>query len=270
MFSLKNWLCVLAVIGSGSVFLGLDVCSYFNTTTKKISQNIKGSVPIQFEIDRAKNMLDSILPEIKENMALIAEEEVKVLQLQNEIDTLDGKMQTTKEEMLILKSDLEENPDNQTFVYGGRKYTRSQVETDLSKRLKNHQLDQVNLENKLKILGIKQTNLVTARSQLQAYLNNQKELEVAIEQLQSRLKMVELAKSTTPYSFDESQLGKIKELVSDLNSRVAVEEQYVNNTNQFQNDIVLTENDNTKNKDIVFKVSDYLEASAKKTDTEEK
>ena len=47
-----------------------------------------------------------------------------------------------------------------------------------------------------------------------------RQLEVDIENLEARKKMVEVAQTTSNYQFDDSQLGQVKELVTDLRTRL--------------------------------------------------
>ena len=51
-----------------------------------------------------------------------------------------------------------------------------------------------------------------------------RQLEVDVENLEARLKMVEVAQTASNYQFDDSQLGRVKELIGDLRSRLSVEE----------------------------------------------
>src|SRR6185436_20887792 len=64
-----------------------------------------------------------------------------------------------------------------------------------------------------------------------------RQLEVDVENLQARLKMVEVAQTTSNCSFDDSYLGHVKELVSDLQTRINVEEKMLHVEGSLQTEI---------------------------------
>ena len=51
-----------------------------------------------------------------------------------------------------------------------------------------------------------------------------RKLEVDVEHLEARLKMVEAAQTTSDYAFDDSRLSRVKELITDLRTRLDVAE----------------------------------------------
>ena len=68
-------------------------------------------------------------------------------------------------------------------------------------------------------------------------LAQKRQLEVQVENLQARVKMVEVAQTTSNCSFDDSQLGHVKELVSDLQTRINVEEKMLHVEGSLQTEI---------------------------------
>ena len=76
------------LIGMGVlVFLGLlfgrDGLSHLKTSVGWVRQSVHDSVPVEFEISRARQMIKDLDPEIHRNMHLIAKEEVEVKHLRN-------------------------------------------------------------------------------------------------------------------------------------------------------------------------------------------
>ena len=74
---------VVAVLAT--LAFGRDVFSYVKTFGCSARDAIKSEVPIGFEIDRARDMVANLLPEIRNCMHVIAEEEVNVEHLSKEI-----------------------------------------------------------------------------------------------------------------------------------------------------------------------------------------
>ena len=48
------------------------------------------------------------------------------------------------------------------------------------------------------------------------------QLEIDVENLEARLKMVEVAQTTSEFNFDDSHLARTRELVSDIHTRIEV------------------------------------------------
>ena len=57
---------------------------------------------------------------------------------------------------------------------------------------------------------------------------SKRQLQVEIENLEARCQMIAAAKATSNYQFDDSRLGRVKELVAGLRSRLEVSEKLVN------------------------------------------
>ena len=64
--------------------------SHVLTTIGMVKQTVKESVPVDFEIDRARKMITDLAPEIRRNMHLIAKEEVEVERLAAQVETAGG------------------------------------------------------------------------------------------------------------------------------------------------------------------------------------
>ena len=67
--------------------------------------------------------------------------------------------------------------------------------------------------------------------------------------------MVEVAQTTSQYKFDDSQLGRVKELVQNLKTRLDVESKVVNAENEFQGEIPL---EKASPQNIVDQVGEYF------------
>jgi hypothetical protein len=101
----------------------------------------------------------------------------------------------------------------------------------------------------------RQRSLEAARQKLEGMLAAKRQLEVDVEHLEARLKMVEAAQTTSDYKFDDSQLSRAKELVSDLRTRLDVAEKLVNTEDYLRDEIPLTE---SAPENIVEEVTEYL------------
>jgi predicted nuclease with TOPRIM domain len=97
--------------------------------------------------------------------------------------------------------------------------------------------------------------LDASREKLEATLAAKRQLEAEVEQLEARMQMIAAAKATSEYQFDESQLGRVKELVENLRTRLDVDEHLVEAQSNYHDEIPL---DETAPEDIVDQVTEYL------------
>lgn len=251
----------------GGVVLGLVVLfhvtnakSYVRTTASCVQDSVKDSIPIEFQLKRARTMVHDIVPEVRKNMHIIAREEVEVERLASQIEAAEKKAAKEKGEMMRLKSDLEK--DEEAYTYSGRVYTVSEVKKDLSNRLKRFQTNDATLESLRAIYDAREKSLQAARQKLENMLASRSQLLVEIENLEARLQMVSASEAGNKYHFDDTNLGRVKELVSDLRTRLSVAERLVNAENEFHEEIPL---EDEAPEDIVDRVAEYFGESAENT-----
>ncbi|RCS40542.1 hypothetical protein DTL42_24520 [Bremerella cremea] len=241
-----------AAVLAGLVF-GTDAYSYISTTASRLGDNVKNSVPVEFELDRARKMITDLTPEIRRNMHLIAKEEVEVEKLQSRVGDLEKKLASSKTDIVRLKSDLDSG--STYFTYAGHEYSRSAVQTDLAgrfERFKTQDATRVKLES---ILRARQQGLEAARAKLDGMLTARRQLEVDVENLEARQKMVEVAQTSSKFAFDDSQLSKTKRLIDDIRTRIDVAERMVDVDGELAGEIPLDEPTHT---DIGDEVASYF------------
>ncbi len=87
---IMRWLKWSAALAAGLLVLGVlvfgtDLPSYITSSTRQVRTAVKESVPIEFELQRARDLLEAMLPEIQAKIRLIAHEEVEVAALKQDI-----------------------------------------------------------------------------------------------------------------------------------------------------------------------------------------
>jgi phage shock protein A len=243
------------VIGAAVVLLGvLFGRSHVRTAVGMAKQAVKENVPVQFEIKRAREMIRGLVPEIEKNMHLIAREETEVAKLEKQVANSEEQLAKDRESILRLKNDL--STGTEVFVYAGRNYSAKQVKDDLTHRFDQFKTREATTDNLRKILSARQTSLTAAREKLESMLAAKRTLEVDVENLEARQKMVEVAQTTSDFNFDDSQLARTKELISEIGDRIEVAERLVNADTHFHDRIPLEEPGTDR--DIASEVADYF------------
>ena len=229
-----------AAIGVGMLVFGMDVFSYVSTSAKKIQSEVKSSVPMDFEIERARTMVAELIPDIQKNMHVIAQEEVNVEELRNEISGTEQNMAVERQRLLSLRRDLENRSEK--FVYaGGRTATGTDVRTELSRRFSRFQTAEATLKAKRQMLEARERSLAAAREKLEGMLAAKRDLEVQVQNLEARLKVVQAAQTTSEFQFDDSQLARCKKLVQELRKRLDVAQRIVEQDGRLVEHLVMEE-----------------------------
>lgn len=260
--ALAGLLCTLLL---GFCAFGPDFISYVVTGARQTTAAVKSKIPVEFEIQRAKDLLAQLTPEIQRNQTNIAHEEIGLANLQEQIATLEDRQERDQSQMMVLKNDLQAKPDDLRFVYVGRTYSRSQVETDLANRFSRFQINENQLDVLKKTSEIRHKALEAAKTKLQDYSAKRNELLVQIQQLESRQNLIAIAKSTSKCEINDSQLGQLCKTIDEVKSRLDVEERLLDVpdlTNEVQLDAPKSSTEN-----IAKQVDDYFNSGAESVAT---
>ena len=248
----------LVVVGGGVVLggillFGTSAISYVKTSAGYMSDAVKESVPVEFQVDRARGMIQDLVPEVKKNMHVIAKEEVEVQRLDEQIAGCEKQLAKEKEQLLKLKADVASGKDS--FKYGNRSYTAEEVRSDLANRFDRYKTGEATLASLKEIRNAREKSLSAARQKLEGMLASKRQLQVEVENLEARVQMVAAAKATSNYQFDDSRLGQVKELVSGLRNRLEVAEKLVNAEVNYQDEIPV---DKAAPENIVEQVTEHF------------
>ena len=252
------------LIGMGVlVFLGLlfgrDGLSNLKTSVGWVRQSVHDSVPVEFEISRARQMIKDLDPEIHRNMHLIAKEEVEVKHLREQLQKAESQLAKNRSDIERLTADLKRRDSN--YVYCSQTYTAKQVENDLTRRFEQYKVKEVTLDKLTQVLAARERGLEAGREKLKAMQAAKGQLEVDVANLDARLEMVKVAQSTSEFNFDDSRLSRTKELMRDISTRIDVAEKLVSADTSSIGQINLDEE--KTNADIADQVTAYFEASHK-------
>lgn len=246
MFGLVGTLGVAGLASTGA-------WSYVRTGYTTASETVRGSVPIEWEIKRARQMIADLKPEIARNLHVVAREEVGVKNLAEQIATKEEQLTKSKTEIMRLSSDLESG--SVRFVYAGRSYSGDQVREDLSNRFKQFKVSEQTTNKLAQVLAAREKNLDAARRKLDEMLAAKRELEVEVESLQARLTMVEVAQTSNPVSIDDSHLSGTRQLLESIRTRIDVAERLVDSEGVVSGTIQL---EDPASPELLSEIADYF------------
>lgn len=210
-----------AALSAGALYLafGTHAPSYVRTAFHKVRHTAKDSVPIQFEIDRAKEDIAALEPAILNNREELARGEVDVEHLKSEIDTVKGNLASEKQAMITLRESLS---SGDMKLAGHVSYTAIEVKTELANRLDHYRNVSKILDEKETTLKARDKAVIGARQKLTEMANQKRALATKLESIQARLQAIEATQEKNEFTFDDSALARAKQTVSDLERRLEV------------------------------------------------
>ncbi len=153
-----------------------------------------------------------------------------------------------------LKTDLSGKQD--VFQYAGRSYTADEVRIDLANRFERYKTGDATLASlQADSIRAAEEPRCAARQKLEGMLAAKRQLQVDVENLEARMQMIAAAKTTSQFQFDDSRLGRVKELISDLRTRLDVADKLITAESNFCDEIPL---DKAAPENIVDQVTEYF------------
>jgi len=224
-----------AALSAGALFLvfGTSAPSYVKTAFHKVRHNVKGQVPIQFEIDRAREEIASLEPAILNNREELARAEVDVEHLESEITTVKNNLSGEYKAMASLRESLS---TGDLKLAGRVSFTADEVKVDLANRLDHYRNVTKILVEKETTLKARQKAVMAARQKLTEMANQKRILGTKLESIQARLQTIEATQDKNEFNFDDSALSRAKQSVSDLERRLEVKARVAEMEGHFSGD----------------------------------
>jgi hypothetical protein len=244
----------------GGLLFGKDVVSYVRSSAKSVRTVVKDSVPIDFELRRARDLIEEIIPEMHANIRLIAQEEVEVAALN--VDISKSEKSVKEEELRIAKlRDALAKPQAQ-YCFGSREYPRSYVKEDLAHRFERFKESELVLAGKRRLLVTRENSLHAAMQLLERTRARKRMLEDKIESLASQHRLIKAASIGSQIQVDNSKLAQTEKLIAQIKKRLDVAERVLAHESQFVQTIPV---DAVVEEDLLTQVDEYFQAKEQQT-----
>jgi hypothetical protein len=213
---------VLAVAASaaGIFFFGTDALSYVTSSGRMIKKAVKESVPVEFEIKRARDMLDQLIPEMHANLKIVAEEEVEVASLERELERERKSIAGERVKIQSLREGI--SGGAATYTTASRTYSRAQVIDELSRRFEHFRTAEQVLAGKERLLESRRAALDAAIQKLEKTRLARIDLAAQIESLEAQFRLVQAQSAGNGFRVEETKLAQTERLLGDLRKRLEV------------------------------------------------
>lgn len=251
----KSLIAAFVVIVLGSFVLGRDTWSYVSTSVRSMRQAVKREVPLEFELQRARDMVAQLDAEVRKCLHVVAEEEVNIDDLKQELETQVSQHAQQKAQILVQRQDLEAK--QATYTYGGKIYSVSEVQSDLADRFSRYQTVEETLNSRRKILASRQAALDAGRKKLDTLLDAKERLLVDIESLDARLMTLQAAEMASTVDVNDSAVARTRELIREISKKVAVKQKLVDGVQQASG-LIPIETAPTVQPDVTAQIDQYF------------
>ena len=261
---------LLAVLGT--FVFGTSIFSYARTSAKEVREAIRGEVPLEFEIKRAREMVGNLIPEMHACMRTVAEQQVDIEHMQNDIDQRTAAIDRQRTEILALRDFL--GSGKLVYHTSDRRagsYDRNEVERDLKGRFERFQQAEKAVDRDRQLLRTRQEALKANQDKLDQMIVAKEDLEVQIAELDARLQTLRAAQTASSLEFDDSQLSQAKSLIKEINKQIDVEQRLLDAEGHFSGLIPVDGAEVEPEQDVTEQIDSYfgVEPELKSADVSE-
>lgn len=268
MKSIRNLVIGSALLALlGSFVFGRDLVGYVKTSARSVQKAVKREVPLEFQVEHARQMVSDLIPEIGDHMQRIAESQVEVERFRAEVARRQDELAKQEQAIMTLRRDLKTGKSS--FVYASHTYTSEEVQSDLKNRFDRFKSASEALARDRKILSHREGALRSAEEQLDKMLIAKKDLEVKVEEAESRLqslKAIEAADMNPTIAIDDSKLSHAKEVVAALDQELLIRVKLLDNKGKFSGVIPVDTEPQPIAIDVTAEIDAYFDGQK---DTEE-
>lgn len=253
----KATLAIAAVLIVGGLLFGGKIVPYAKTAFQKAQSAASESMPIDFQIDAARTQLDAIGPEIKNMVHQIAKEKAQLKRLEADLARQDAQLEKSYDQMMTLRQHLQTG--EQVYVAtNGQAYGSDRVKEDLRHRFTMYQTAEKTRDKSAQILDLRKDALQNALVALDQAQAQQRELEVQIENLVARQRMVEVASQASELDIDNSQIARTREMIDDIAARIDTQEEMLSLAPKYFGQIPVEEGQIATDGDILQEMDAYF------------
>jgi DNA repair exonuclease SbcCD ATPase subunit len=207
---------------AGGLVLGGDLGSYLRSSCRSVQVSIKDNIPVEFQLRRARDLLDSVGPELHENVRRVAEQEVDIASLKSDLDQSRQSLADERHRVQTLRNCL--SSAQTSFTFNGIDFTRDQVERDLGRQFAHFREAEAALTARERLLESRQQTLAAAMEAMESAKAQKATLEAQVEGLEAQYRVVQAASSGTQFQLDGGRLAEAQKVVGEIRKQLEVTE----------------------------------------------
>lgn len=243
---------LVAVVG-GALF-GTGALAYLKTGARRVQETVNDQIPVEFEMQRARDMLNDIIPELQGNIRAIAQDEVEIANLQADIKNSSVNLESEKTQIAKLRDQL----TTQTVAFvDGAPVSESRMAEKLATRFKHFKEAEMILESKVKLLETRERSLQAALQMFDRAKARKAELEQKIEAMVAQHRLIQARSYASKTNINGSQLNRADSLLTQIQKRLDVAERVLAHEGEF---VGILEDSPVDAKSVVAEVDEYFKS----------
>ncbi len=237
----------------GGLLFGREAVSYFRSAVGSVREAAKDNVPIEFELRRARDLVNDIIPEMQANIRVIAQQEVEIANLKT--DLVQSKKALCDEQCKIQKVREVLLTQQTSYTLNGLNYSRTAVTDELSRRFDHYKEAEVILAGKQRLLENREKSLQAGIAMLEKTRSQKALLENQIQTLEGQFRLVQAAAVGSKLNIDHSKLAQTQKVLADIKKQLDVAERVLAHESKFAEEIKV---DTIDEKELVASVDDHF------------
>jgi len=203
----------------GGLLFGRDLASYVRTGVSNVRDEVRAAIPIEVELERARQMIKEITPQLRSNVRLIVNEEIAVKTLHNEIVAATNNVTSQRQQLALLRDQLS-GTQQVSIQVGEQRMSRPKVVEKLASRINRYKQAEAELQSKQTMLEIRERSLDAAQEMFDKSRARKAELEQKVESLVAKHRLVQAQSVASSIHIDDSQLARADRLMKDIEKRL--------------------------------------------------
>ncbi|MCA9212275.1 MAG: hypothetical protein KDB27_04355 [Planctomycetales bacterium] len=173
---------------------------------------------MEFELRRARDMVNQVIPELRANIQTIAREEIEVERLQAEVSRAEEDLLNRRSSVAALKGQFE--VQQVSYTVNGRDMSREQLTERLSSQFEQYKRAKSIVTSKKQLLTTRKKSLQAAQLMLEKTRSKKAALEQQIEELVAQHRLIKAQQAVSGVAVDDTQLAQAEKLMSELATRL--------------------------------------------------
>lgn len=227
---LVKWIVVPTIIvaAGGYVLFGRGLASYASTAYDDVRKAVQGNVPVDFELRRARGLIQKIDPEIKEAQREVARAEVELEHLDGQIEDLKTALARAETKMKRHRAYISSDGEAVPVFASNPAHGLAAVRNELCRTFDVYRNQAELMKSKTALRERQVRVLESARSKLLSVRGERDKLVDVIEALDARKRQLDALAATSQHSeLDTSSLREAKLLLADIQKRLDVSQKII-------------------------------------------
>lgn len=240
---------------AGFIF-GRDMFSYASTACHTVRHAVKSEISPEFELDRIRNQINQLMPEIRSQMTRVAEQSVDVKDMKRAITAKEGRLASQRDEIMARRDELASGTDS--IKYRAVSYSRREAESLLARKFEAFRIGEDALSRERQTLQAQQQTLEANQKKLNSMLDRKETLAVSVAQLEARLKTIQAIEAVNQVEIDDTELANVEKAINSLNHDLDVRESLLEMEGLTLDPVEFNDDDLQEHTDVLSQIDSHF------------